>query len=342
MPAAGNHPSRQQEAGQASLSPAGKCANPVAALLALALTSEPRRAAKGLDLATRDDAARFAALRRSLEEPVRVRLYTPEFAARVDGAALTYLEQTYRQVGAGDLLQAVALTDITTYLPEDLLVRRSTARPMAHALEARSPFLDSAVVQLALTLPPRLKRDGNGSKRIIKKLFGPLFPPGFLERPKMSFSLPVDEWLRNELRGRLEARLFRGALVDANIVEPDAVWHLLFEHEAGRFARRDAVAPPRPGPALARHNRVGRTAPAGQGREGSGLRFLFTSELGTRAGCVGCTDRVNPGSADQILHSALARHAARITLRKRRRRAGLPLLHLRGSFVVVDLRDFPG
>ncbi|TMI73988.1 MAG: asparagine synthase (glutamine-hydrolyzing) [Bacillati bacterium ANGP1] len=193
----------------------------------------PRRAAKGLDLASRDDAARFAALRRTLEEPVRAGLYTSQFAARVDGAALAYLEQTYRQVGARDLLQAMTLTDMTTYLPEDLLVKVDRAT-MAHALEARSPFLDTDVVELALTLPARLKRDGNGTKRIVKKLFGPLFPPGFLERPKMGFSLPVDEWLRGELRGRLEARLLTGALVDAGIVQPTMIRRLVSEHDAGR------------------------------------------------------------------------------------------------------------
>src|SRR3989449_798023 len=193
----------------------------------------PRRAAKGLDLASRDDAARFAALRRTLEEPVRAGLYTSQFAARVDGAALAYLEQTYRQVGARDLLQAMTLTDMTTYLPEDLLVKVDRAT-MAHALEARSPFLDTDVVELALTMPARLKRDGNGTKRIVKKLFGPLFPPGFLERPKMGFSLPVDEWLRGELRGRLEARLLTGALVDAGIVQPTMITRLVSEHDAGR------------------------------------------------------------------------------------------------------------
>jgi asparagine synthase (glutamine-hydrolysing) len=197
------------------------------------LQALPRHAAKALDLMLRDDAGRFAALRSTTDEPVRRGLYTPEFAARVDGAGLTYLEQTYRQADAGDPLQAMALTDISTYLPEDLLVKVDRAT-MAHALEARSPFLDAAVVEVALALPPRVKFDGNGTKRIVKKLFGPLFPPGFLDRPKMGFSLPVGEWLRSELRGRFQTRLFKGALADANIVDLDAVRRLLSEHDAGR------------------------------------------------------------------------------------------------------------
>jgi len=197
------------------------------------LQALPHRTAKGLDLLSRDDAARFAALRRTVEEPVRKRLYAPEFAGRVDGAALAYLEHTYREVGAHDLLQAMTLTDITTYLPEDLLVKVDRAT-MAHGLEARSPFLDSTVVELALTLPARLKWAKNGTKRIVKELFGPLFPPGFLDRRKMGFSLPVDEWLRGELRGRLDARLLAGRFVDADIIEPQAVRDLVGEHDRGR------------------------------------------------------------------------------------------------------------
>ncbi|MGH2362882.1 MAG: asparagine synthase (glutamine-hydrolyzing) [bacterium] len=196
------------------------------------LRALPRHHSKGLDLATRDDAARFAALRRTLEDSLRPRLYAPEFAARVDGTALAYLDQAYRDSGSRDLLQAMANTDVMTYLPEDLLVKVDRMT-MAHALEGRSPFLDSEVVELALALPARLKRNASGGKRILKDIFGPLFPPGFLDRPKMGFTLPLDEWLRGELRPQLEARLFKGALVDAAILELGTVRSLLQEHDSG-------------------------------------------------------------------------------------------------------------
>jgi asparagine synthase (glutamine-hydrolysing) len=197
------------------------------------LRALPRQQAKGLDFATRDDASRFAALRRTLEEPVRAQLYAPGFEARVDGAALAYLDQAYRAAGTRDPLQAMAITDVTTYLPEDLLVKVDRMT-MAHALEARSPFLDARVVELALAWPAWLKRDTSGGKRILKQTFGSLFPPGLLDRPKMGFSVPVDEWLRAELRLTLEARLFRGVLADAGILEPAAVRSLLREHDGGR------------------------------------------------------------------------------------------------------------
>lgn len=193
----------------------------------------PRYPRKVLDLVSRPDADRFAALRRTLEEPLRTRLFAPAFAARVGGAALAYLDGAYHTANADDLLQAMALTDVATYLPEDLLVKVDRMT-MAHALEARSPFLDTSVVESALGLPARLKRDRSGGKRILKRMFSGLFPPGFLDRPKAGFSIPVDEWLRVELRSRLEARLFRGALLDAGIVDPAVLRRLLQEHDNGR------------------------------------------------------------------------------------------------------------
>ncbi len=149
---------------------------------------------EGAGLLGSTDSARFATLRRSLDDTRRRGLYSPEFASRANGAALEYLEGAYDRASE-DLLRAMSVTDIVTYLPEDLLVKVDRMS-MAWALEARSPFLDTRVVELALAMPAWLKRDSAGGKRIVKQAFGGLFPAGFLERPKMGFSLPVDEWLR--------------------------------------------------------------------------------------------------------------------------------------------------
>src|SRR5262249_9800816 len=150
-------------------------------------------------------AARFAALRRSLEETRRLALSTREFRGRTGNVALEYLELTYDQSDR-DLLRAMAITNIMTYLPEDLLVKIDRMT-MAFGLEARSPFLDTKVMELALSMAPRLKKNVGGGKRIVKQAFGGLFPPGFFDRTKMGFSLPIDEWLRTELRSLVEARV---------------------------------------------------------------------------------------------------------------------------------------
>jgi asparagine synthase (glutamine-hydrolysing) len=192
----------------------------------------PRKVVKALDLVGRSDAARFAALRRSLEESRRMTLCTPEFGARAGNAALQYLEQAY-ETGDRSVLSAMTITDLVTYLPEDLLVKVDRMS-MAVALEARSPFLDVNVVELALSMADPLKQGPGGGKRIVKETFGGLFPAGFLDRPKMGFTLPIDEWLRTELRRLVEATVLGSALLDLKIVDAEAVRVLLREHQAGR------------------------------------------------------------------------------------------------------------
>lgn len=191
----------------------------------------PRKIAKAFDLLRRSDARRFAALRRTLEEPRRLSLCPPEFLASAGNAALEYLERTY-DGNSKDALQAMALTDILTYLPEDLLVKVDRMS-MAFGLEARSPFLDTSVVDLALSMPADLKRSAGKGKKIVKQAFGPLFPPGFLDRPKMGFSLPVDDWLRTELRAVVQTCVFGSALPETGIVDCDAVRALIRDHMCG-------------------------------------------------------------------------------------------------------------
>jgi asparagine synthase (glutamine-hydrolysing) len=192
----------------------------------------PRRAAKALALIGSTDEARFAALRRSLDAGRRDGLYSREFALRANGAALAYLEDAYER-GSADPLHAMSVTDLVTYLPEDLLVKVDRMT-MAWALEGRSPFLDTRVVELALSMPARLKLGAGGGKRVVKRAFGGLFAPGFLDRPKMGFSLPVDEWLRGELAPLVEARVLGPSLADAGIVDGGALRALVREHAAGR------------------------------------------------------------------------------------------------------------
>lgn len=85
--------------------------------------------------------------------------------------------------------------DLQTYLPGALLpkVDRMT---MAHSLEARSPFLDHHVLELAARLPVDQKLQGSNGKRILKDAFADLLPATITRRGKQGFSVPLDTWFR--------------------------------------------------------------------------------------------------------------------------------------------------
>lgn len=72
---------------------------------------------------------------------------------------------------------------------------------MAHGLESRVPFLDTAVVEFAATLPADVKfKDGN-LKHALKEAMRDVLPPAIVDRrDKMGFPVPLTEWVNDELR----------------------------------------------------------------------------------------------------------------------------------------------
>ena len=127
------------------------------------------------------------------------------------------------------------VADLLTYLPGDLLVKVDLAS-MAHSLEARSPFLDHRVVELAVGLPSdqKLRLRGGRSKVVLKQAFADLIPPVIRTRPKMGFGVPLDRWFRGPLRDELRAVLLDPRTLARDLFRPEAVATLIDDHLLGR------------------------------------------------------------------------------------------------------------
>jgi asparagine synthase (glutamine-hydrolysing) len=160
----------------------------------------------------------------------RIGRLLPAETIKEDNLAASYLEEFGRARGAGTL-NRLLYTNARTYLLDDLLpkVDRMT---MAHGLEARSPFLDTDLATFAASLPDRHKWRGFAGKRLLKATVASHFPPGFMDRPKQGFAVPLDRWFRHELRPFLGDVLSSKARLRA-LLSGEEIDRLRREHEAG-------------------------------------------------------------------------------------------------------------
>jgi asparagine synthase (glutamine-hydrolysing) len=132
--------------------------------------------------------------------------------------------------GAPTLDRLLAL-NLETYLLDDLLVK-ADRMSMAHALEVRSPFLDTELIELASRLAPAHKVRGLSLKRVLKSAVADLLPPEILKRRKKGFGVPLDRWFRQDLEAYTSATLGREARLRDHVV-PEALDGLLAEHASG-------------------------------------------------------------------------------------------------------------
>ena len=80
---------------------------------------------------------------------------------------------------------------------QDQLLRDADVMSMAHGLEIRVPFLDNEVINTAFSLTEEVKFGGRLPKQLLTDTFKKLLPDAIWQRPKMGFSFPFNEWLKN-------------------------------------------------------------------------------------------------------------------------------------------------
>jgi asparagine synthase (glutamine-hydrolysing) len=105
-----------------------------------------------------------------------------------------------------DPASRIMFVDAMTYMPDDILVKVDRAA-MAISLETRAPFLDHRVAELAWTLPISMKIHNGNGKHVLRQVLYKYVPQHLIDRPKMGFAIPLDQWLREDLRDWAEALL---------------------------------------------------------------------------------------------------------------------------------------
>jgi asparagine synthase (glutamine-hydrolysing) len=103
------------------------------------------------------------------------------------------------------LLSKVSLFEIQTYM-QNILLRDADQMSMAVALEVRVPFLDYQLVEFALSVKDEYKYP-HSQKKLLVDALGDLLPDNIVNRPKMGFTLPWKEWLKEDLKDFCEEHI---------------------------------------------------------------------------------------------------------------------------------------
>ena len=156
----------------------------------------------------------------------------PESLVLSGHEADTVLTQRSQRPVLEDIVHHMMFMDTTNYLPDDILVKLDRAS-MAVGLEARVPLLDHRLVEFSWRLPLSMKfRNGQG-KWLLRRVLYKHVPRELIERKKMGFSTPVDEWLRGPLRDWAEELLNERRLKQEGFFHHEPIREKWREHLSG-------------------------------------------------------------------------------------------------------------
>jgi asparagine synthase (glutamine-hydrolysing) len=175
--------------------------------------------------------ARYAHYMSAFPLAARHEMFEPEFLAATENGwePDDIVLDVWQRSGAASVLHRMLDTDVNVLLPDGLLVKMDIAT-MAHSVEARSPFLDHRLMEFAASLPPRFKLRGGADKVLLKSALRGILPDEILDRSKMGFAMPLNRWLREDLRELPQAILLSSDSRVHAYVKPEAVRRLIQEH----------------------------------------------------------------------------------------------------------------
>ncbi len=178
------------------------------------------------------EAARYLRLVGQFTPDEKRALYAPAMREAAGDRAVRRFEAILARSDGRYPMARLLDVDFETYLTDDINAKVDIAA-MAHALEVRCPFLDTAVVEFAARLPMGALMRARG-KHVLRLAMRGLVPDAVLWRAKKGFALPLERWMREDLRPMTRDLLLGARARARGLFDPKAVEALLARAERER------------------------------------------------------------------------------------------------------------
>lgn len=164
----------------------------------------------------------------------RHRLYSPDTFEQLDHDLKTLDDRPLDGTGRvpADTLNQMLLADQDGYLPGDLLPKTDYST-MSASLEARAPFLDHQLAEVAGQLPIHLKATASQTKVALRRLSENHLPASLVKRPKRGFGVPLNDWFRGPLKKWLRETLIESSQTVPRYFRRDVVASVIDAHSHG-------------------------------------------------------------------------------------------------------------
>lgn len=174
----------------------------------------------------------------SYNKSERAKLIVPEIWNTLrDQNVFEVSDQYMRECASADACNKLLYMYLRTYLMDGVMVKVDRAS-MRYSLEARSPFLDHALVEFVFSLPYSLKLRGMKTKYLLKELMKDKLPREIVARKKKGFGIPIGNWLRGELKEYCEDILSESRMQKIGLFQASYVNRIKQEHFEGRRDHR--------------------------------------------------------------------------------------------------------
>lgn len=171
------------------------------------------------------EASRYLRLFAQFGPEDKRQLYAEPMREVMSDATVDRFARVLAESGGTSPMARVCDLDWQTYMIDDINVKVDIAS-MTHSLEVRCPFLDTQVVEFAARLPSRVLMRVRG-KWLLRQAVRELVPARILFRTKRGFALPLERWMRNDLRPMARDVLLDGTARRRGLFAPKYVTELV-------------------------------------------------------------------------------------------------------------------